>query len=389
MPDGREHIEVSVVERLADVPRAHWDACAGSDNPFLSYDFLSSLEDSGCVGPSTGWLPRAVLIRDEGGALLACAPLYLKGNSMGEYVFDWGWAEAYERAGGQYYPKLVCAVPFTPVTGPRLMVRPDLSAPLTTVLKRQLAETMAGAANAAKLSSLHANFIPQDDIQAFRDADYLPRIGLQYHWENNGYGCYDDFLGQLTSRKRKALKKERRAAVHDSGVTIQHLSGDAIQAHHWDALYGFYQDTSARKRGQAYLNRDFFALLGERMADRVILVMASLDGEIIAGALNLIGKDALYGRYWGCKTDIRYLHFELCYHQAIDIAIERGLARVEAGAQGEHKIARGYLPVLTHSAHFIPDPNFRAGIKQFLDHEHRAINHERQILLGESPYRQE
>lgn len=376
-----------MVERLADVPRTQWDACARSDNPFLSYNFLSCLEESGCVGPGTGWMARSVLIRDEGGALLAGAPLYLKGNSMGEYVFDWGWAEAYERAGGQYYPKLVCGVPFTPVTGPRLLTRPDLSTPLTSTLKRQLCEAMAGAATSANLSSLHANFIPEDDLSAFEDAGYLPRIGLQYHWENQGYDSYDDFLGQLTSRKRKALKKERRAAVQDSGVVIEHLNGDDIRPEHWDALYSFYMDTSARKWGRAYLNREFFTILGERMANQVVLVIASLDGEIIAGALNLMGADALYGRYWGCKADIRFLHFELCYHQAIDIAIERKLARVEAGAQGEHKIARGYLPVLTHSAHFIPDPNFRAGIEQFLDHEHRAIAHERQVLLNESPYR--
>lgn len=238
-----------MVERLADVPRTQWDACARSDNPFLSYNFLSCLEESGCVGPGTGWMARSVLIRDEGGALLAGAPLYLKGNSMGEYVFDWGWAEAYERAGGQYYPKLVCGVPFTPVTGPRLLTRPDLSTPLTSTLKRQLCEAMAGAATSANLSSLHANFIPEDDLSAFEDAGYLPRIGLQYHWENQGYDSYDDFLGQLTSRKRKALKKERRAAVQDSGVVIEHLNGDDIRPEHWDALYSFYMDTSARKWG--------------------------------------------------------------------------------------------------------------------------------------------
>jgi len=388
MPDGSEQFDISVAERLADVSAAQWDACAGGDNPFLSYGFLSSLEDAGCVRPDAGWSPRHILIKDGNGMLLAASPLYLKSNSMGEYVFDWGWAEAFERAGGSYYPKLMSGVPFTPVTGPKLLVRGELSATLGQNLKRSLAETMAGAAQGAGLSSLHANFIPDEDVDMFKDVGYLTRVGLQYHWHNRGYGCYDDFLGELSSRKRKALKKERRIATQDSGVSIERLSGDAIQPAHWDALYGFYLDTSNRKWGQAYLNREFFQLLGERMADRVMLVMAKRGGDIIAGALNLIGADALYGRYWGCKEDIRYLHFEVCYHQAIDAAIALGLARVEAGAQGEHKIARGYVPVLTHSAHFIPDPGFRKAVAQFLDHEHRAITHERQLLLQESPYRQ-
>jgi len=237
-------------------------------------------------------------------------------------------------------------------------------------------------------AGLHATLCAGEDVDMFKAVGCLPRVGLQYHWRNRGYGCYDDFLGALSSRKRKALKKERRIATQDSGVSIERLSGDAIRPAHWDALYDFYLDTSNRKWGQAYLNREFFRLLGERMADRVMLVMAKRDGDIIAGALNLVGGDALYGRYWGCKEDIRYLHFEVCYHQAIDAAIELGLARVEAGAQGEHKIARGYVPVLTHSAHFIPDPGFRKAVAQFLDHEHRAIVHERQLLLQESPYRQ-
>lgn len=388
MPDGREQIEVSIAERLADVPRAGWNGCAGPDNPFLSYEFLSALEDSGSVGPNTGWAPRHILIKNDVGELIACAPMYLKGNSMGEYVFDWGWAEAYERAGGQYYPKLVSAVPFTPVTGPRLLVRPDLPPNLKLALKSQLADAMAGAAVGAKLSSLHVNFIPKDDVTVFEDCGYMPRVGLQYHWQNRGYQSYDDFLTELSSRKRKALKKERRVAVEDSGVTIERITGADIETRHWDALFSFYMDTSARKWGRPYLNRAFFQLLGERMAERVMLVMATLDGEIIAGALNLIGTDALYGRYWGCRRDIRYLHFEVCYHQAINAAIELGLSRVEAGAQGEHKIARGYLPVLTHSAHFIPDPGFRTGVAQFLDHERRAISHEHAVLMEESPYRQ-
>jgi len=378
-----------VVEGLAQVSPTAWDACAGMDNPFLSFAFLSALEDAGCVIRKNGWTPRHVLIKDADGSLLACAPLYLKGNSMGEYVFDWGWAEAYERAGGAYYPKLVSGVPFTPVTGPRLLVRGDLSPALSASLKRQLVGAMAGAAQGAGLSSLHVNFIPGDDAQVFKDAGYLSRTGLQYHWDNRGYGTYDDFLAQLSSRKRKTLKKERRTATEDGAIHIERLRGDAITTLHWDALFEFYVDTSTRKWGQPYLNRAFFQLLGERMADRVLLVMAMRDGEIIAGALNLIGTDALYGRYWGCREDVRYLHFEVCYHQAIDAAIELGLSRVEAGAQGEHKIARGYLPTVTHSAHFIPDKGFRQAVAQFLDHEQRAIMHEHELLLQESPYRQD
>lgn len=389
MPDGREHIEVSVVEGLDKVQPGQWDACAGADNPFLSHAFLSTLEDAGCVRADAGWAPRHVLIRNDHGDLLACAPLYLKGDSMGEYVFDWGWAEAYERAGGRYYPKLVSAVPFTPVTGPRLLVRRDVQPGLSVSLKRHLAQAMSGAAEGAGLSSVHVNFIPENDISHFTEAGYLPRVGLQYHWRNRGYGDYDDFLATLMSRKRKALKKERRTATRDNGVTIQRLNGDDIRPHHWDALFAFYMDTSARKWGRPYLNRDFFQLLGERFADRVMLVMAERDGDLIAGALNLIGADALYGRYWGCKADVPYLHFEVCYHQAIDAAIERGLNRVEAGAQGEHKIARGYEPVLTHSAHYITDPGFRQSVAQFLDHERRAIQHEHDVLYEESPYRRD
>ena len=378
-----------MVEGLAQVSPTAWDACAGTDNPFLSFAFLSALEDAGCVMRENGWTPRHVLIKDADGALLACTPLYLKGNSMGEYVFDWGWAEAYERAGGTYYPKLVSGVPFTPVTGPRLLVRGDLSPALGASLKSQLVGAMAGAAQGAGLSSLHVNFIPGDDAPVFKDAGYLSRVGLQYHWDNRGYGTYDDFLAQLSSRKRKALKKERRTATEDGAIHIERLRGDAITTRHWDALFEFYVDTSTRKWGQPYLNRAFFQLLGERMADRVLLVMAMRDDEIIAGALNLIGTDALYGRYWGCREDVRYLHFEVCYHQAIDAAIELGLSRVEAGAQGEHKIARGYLPTVTHSAHFIPDKGFRQAVAQFLDHEQRAIMHEHELLLQESPYRQD
>jgi len=388
MPDGCEHIEVSVAQSLAGVDPRQWDACAGGANPFLSYAFLSTLEDTGCVSLKTGWAPRHILIQDDKNTLLACAPLYLKGNSMGEYVFDWGWAEAFERSGGRYYPKLVSAVPFTPVTGPRLLVKNDLPEPLSQILKRQLIDAMADVAVGADLSSLHVNFFLREDASLFEDANYLPRIGLQYHWENRDYATFDDFLAQLSSRKRKAVKKERRNATMDTNITIERLTGDAIRPQHWDELFAFYMDTSARKWGRPYLNRDFFTLLGERMADKILLVMANRDDQIIAGALNLIGADTLYGRYWGCKENIPGLHFEVCYHQAIEAAIDMKLSRVEAGAQGEHKIARGYLPTLTHSAHFIPDPKFRVAVAEFLHHERRSIEHEHQLLMEESPYRQ-
>jgi len=387
MPDRREDMTILVVERLADVPRASWDACAGADNPFLCYDFLEALESSGCISRPTGWAPRHMVIRDLSGDLLACAPLYLKDHSAGEYIFDQGWAEAYQRAGGAYYPKLLSAVPFTPVTGPRLLVRPDLPDTLQTHLKRRLAEAMKDLAVTASLSSVHVNFIPEGAVSDLQDAGFLPRENLQYHWNNNNYEDYSNFLDDLSSRKRKALKKERRQ-VAEAGLYIERLTGTAITSAHWDAMYGFYQDTSARKWGQTYLNRETFRLIGERLADRVLLVMASRGDRIIAGALNLIGRDTLYGRYWGCCEDVRSLHFELCYHQAIEFAIERGLKRVEAGAQGEHKIARGYLPTLTHSAHFITDPGLRAAVAEFLDQERPAVRQHLKRLMTESPYRQ-
>lgn len=386
MPDGCEDLAISIVEDLAEVPRPAWDACAGDLNPFLSHDFLSALEDSGCVSAQNGWAARHVVIRDLSGDVLACAPVYLKGHSAGEYVFDHGWAEAYQRAGGAYYPKLLSAVPFTPVTGPRLLARTDLSSALQTRLKRQLADALVGLTDQAGLSSSHVNFVPEDDLKVLREAGFLHRLGLQYHWNNNDYGDYSDFLSELTSRKRKALNKERRE-VAGADLCIERLTGAAITPAHWDAMYGFYQDTGARKWGRPYLNREAFRMIGERMAEQVLLVMAKRGDTYIAGALNLIGGDALYGRYWGCSQDVRYLHFELCYHQSIEFAIERGLKRVEAGAQGEHKIARGYLPTLTHSAHYIANEGLREAVAGFLDHEKRAVRHEFSVLMEESPYR--
>lgn len=390
MPDGRDRLSVDVVERLADIGRDAWDACAGAANPFVGFDFLGCLEDTGCAGTEAGWAPRHMVARDGEGRVVGCAPAYLKGHSMGEYVFDWNWADAYERAGGRYYPKLVAAVPFTPATGPRLMARTDLDAAQGAEVRRALAGALAGLTERAGLSSAHVNFITDGDADALHEAGFLPRVGLQYHWKNNNYDSFDDFLGELSSRKRKALKKERKA-VHDlcagGELSLEHVGGADLRPEHWDAMHAFYLDTGQRKWGRPYLNREFFHLLGERMADRVLLILAKRDGAYVAGALNLIGADTLYGRYWGCREDIRYLHFELCYHQAIEAAIERGLHTVEAGAQGEHKIARGYLPVLTRSAHFIADPRLREAIGGFLDGETRAIEHERAVLLEESPFR--
>lgn len=387
MPDGSENFSVDVIECLADVDPAAWDACAGHDNPFVSYDFLNSLEISGSVNEKSGWAPRHILIRDGAGLVLACMPLYLKGHSHGEYIFDWAWADAFERAGGKYYPKLLSAVPFTPVTAPKLMIRSDVPDALRPGLHHHLAQTLVGLVKQARLSSIHVNFIEEKEAKDLDDFGFLHRTGLQFHWPNDNYATFDDFLSRLTSRKRKVIKKERRQALDDGTIVLERLSGTDITKDHWDALYRFYIDTGAKKWGQAYLNRAFFDLIGKTMADRIILIMAKREDTYIAGALNFVGTEALYGRYWGCIEDVRYLHFEVCYYQAIEIAIERGLKRVEAGAQGEHKIARGYLPTLTHSAHFITDSGFRDAISDFLDKERRGVLNQKRALLEESPYR--
>lgn len=395
MPDGSENFSISVVDAIASLPTGAWDRCAGSADPFVSHAFLLSLEESGSVCPEAGWQPQHVLAKDAAGEILGCAPLYLKGNSTGEYVFDHGWADAYQRAGGRYYPKLLSAVPFTPVTGPRLLVRNDLSAEMQSEVRTLLIRGLVHHAKALKVSSLHVNFLNETDAALLEAKGFIPRVHLQYHWQNRGqnrgqnkgYADFDSFLGALASRKRKAIRKERRE-VESAGLNIERLSGDAIKPRHWDAMYGFYQNTGQRKWGQPYLNREFFTLLGERMADRVLMVVASEGENIIAGALNLIGTDALYGRYWGCNTHVQFLHFELCYYQAIEAAIELGLERIEAGAQGEHKIARGYLAQLTRSAHWIADPGFADAISDFTRHEARAIDQEKTLLDAESPYRQ-
>ena len=353
-----------MAEGVASFTKEEWDACAGTANPFVSHDFLAALEESGSAVGRTGWQPVPIAIDGPDGRPAAILPAYAKSHSQGEYVFDHGWAEAWHRAGGQYYPKLQIASPFSPVPGPRLLLRdPDLAAPLIAAAEMVVRNN--------ELSSAHATFIAPEQVPLFEAAGWLIRADRQFHWSNRGYASFEDFLGQLASRKRKAIRKERAAAA--AGLDIVHLSGAAIEERHWDAFWHFYQDTSARKWGRPYLTRRFFSLLGERMADRVLLIMAYRGGRPIAGALNLVGADALYGRNWGAVEEVPFLHFELCYYQAIDAAIARGLARVEAGAQGEHKLARGYEPVATWSEHYIPNKGFRDAVADYLERERRAI----------------
>jgi len=383
MPDGREPARLRLGDGVAGLDAGAWDACAGRGNPFLSHDFLAALEESGCVGRRTGWRPCPLLLEAGDGALLGAVPLYLKSHSAGEYVFDHGWAEAYEQAGGTYYPKLLAAVPFTPVPGPRLLVRPG---PEAENHRRQLAEGLLAVARQLGVSSLHVNFAEPTDSAALAAAGMMRRVSTQYHWENRGYDSFEAFLAELSSRKRKMIRKEREAARRE-GLQLRRLVGADIKPRHWQQFYRFYIDTSERKWGRPYLTRPFFEAIGERMADRILLVMAEDDGTPVAGALNLFGSEALYGRNWGSDGAFKFLHFEACYYQAIDFAIENRLARVEAGAQGEHKIARGYLPVETRSFHFIADPRFASAVAYFLAREGRAVEQERDALAEYSPFR--
>lgn len=378
-------IVARAVTKIAELDAAQWDACAGDDNPFVSYAFLSALEDAGCAVARTGWQPYHIAIDDGAGGLAACAPMYAKSHSQGEYVFDWGWADAYERAGGRYYPKLLVAVPFTPVTGPRLLVKPG---PGEEERRDALIEALIAAARQLGVSSLHVNFPTEAEHQALGAHGLLLRTGEQFHWFNDGYATFDDFLAALSSRKRKMIRKEREA-VAAAGVEICVLSGAEITEAHWDAFFRFYMDTGGRKWGRPYLNRRFFSLLGERMADRIALVMCRRAGKWIAGALNLRGRDTLYGRYWGCIEDVPFLHFEACYYQAIEHAIALGFRKVEAGAQGPHKIARGYVPRPIFSAHWIRDPAFRAAIENFLQRERRQVEHDLEQLAEFAPFRRD
>ena len=384
MPDAAETFAVRTVDAVARLDRAVWDRCAGAGNPFVSWEFLNALEESGSVGARAGWLPQHAVLEDGAGAILGVAPMYLKNHSQGEYVFDWGWADAYERAGGRYYPKLIVAVPFTPVTGPRLLVPPG---PRRAELQRVLIGALVRIAGKLGVTNLHITFPTAEEAALADEVGLLQRRAFQYHWHNRDYGSFDDFLAALASRKRKAIRKER-AAVADAGIEVRALTGGDLRSDHWDTFHRFYTDTYDRKWGYPYLTRRFFRLLHERMADRVLLVWASADGAPVAGALNFIGEDALYGRNWGCAADIRFLHFETCYYRAIDFAIAHGLHRVEAGTQGPHKVQRGYLPVETWSAHWIADDRFRSAVADFLDRESAAIRHEMAIMARHAPYRQ-
>ena len=384
MADGGETLSVRLVERIETIPAAAWDRCAGGDNPFVGHAFLRALEASQSVSVETGWLPRHLVLEDAAGHVLGVAPAYLKGHSHGEYVFDHGWADAYERAGGRYYPKLQVAVPFTPVPGPRLLVPPG---PERARGLAALARGLVQVTDEMRLSSCHVTFAADDDVQALKALGFLIRYGEQFHWHNRGYGSFDDFLGALASRKRKMIRKER-AAVRAAGIDVRALRGDELKPRHWDAFFRFYTDTYDRKWGAPYLTRAFFDIASSVMPDQVVLMLAEQDGRPVAGALNLVGRDAIYGRNWGCAGDFRFLHFEACYYQAIDYAIAHRLARVEAGTQGPHKIQRGYLPVETHSAHYIRDPQLKAAIDNFLGRERRALAREMAALAELSPYRQ-
>jgi predicted N-acyltransferase len=369
-----------IASGVADFDRAQWDACADEVNPFISWDFLVALERSGSVGEGSGWQPLPIVIDGPDGRIAAAAPAYGKSHSQGEYVFDHSWADAWERAGGRYYPKIQIAAPFSPVPGPRLLLRdkamaPALIAGIETLVQRN------------QLSSAHATFIAPDEVPLFEAAGWLIREDSQYHWSNRGYGSFADFLADLSSEKRKNIRKERARAVE--GLEIVHLTGSDLTETHWDIFWEFYQDTGARKWGQPYLTRAFFSLLGEMMADKILLILALRDRQPIAGALNLIGGDTLYGRYWGCSQDVPNLHFELCYYQAIDAAIARGLNKVEAGAQGGHKLARGYAPEPTFSAHFLPNAGFRRAVADFLAAEREGVQRDRLWLAERTPFRKD
>ncbi|MBP2549404.1 putative N-acyltransferase [Neorhizobium galegae] len=352
-------------------------------NPFLSHAYLSSLEDSGSATAKTGWLGHHLLMEDADGRLIGAVPGYLKNHSQGEYVFDHGWADAFERAGGAYYPKLQCAIPFTPATGPRLLVREGDD---PESLRQTLAAGLAEVTRQLGISSAHVTFLRESELPAFEEAGFLHRMDQQFHFINDGYENHEAFLARLSSSKRKNLRKERRAAI-ENGIEIDWLTGKDLTEAIWDQFFAFYMDTGSRKWGKPYLTRAFYSLIGERMADDILLVMARRDGRYVAGAINFIGEEALFGRHWGCIEDHPFLHFEVCYHQAIDFALAKGLKRVEAGAQGEHKLARGYLPVTTHSAHYIAHPGLRRAIGDYLKRERREVEYAGEYLTEHSPFR--
>lgn len=391
---GEETFSLRVASRIGDVSAEDWNACAEGAapfgpgafypaNPFVSHAFLMALEESGSAARATGWLPHHLLLEDHSGTMIGCMPCYLKSHSQGEYVFDHAWADAYARAGGRYYPKLQASVPFTPVTGKRLLVRAGENRAAHEAVLLQAAIQVADRLG---VSSLHITFPTREEWELAGEIGYLKRTDQQFHWRNEGYASFDDFLGALASRKRKAIRKERREALLD-GIAIEWVTGSDLTEAHLDAFFAFYIDTGSRKWGSPYLTRECFSLLAESMADRIVLILAKRSGRYVAGALNFIGEDALYGRYWGGVEHHAFLHFEVCYYQAIEYAIAAKLARVEAGAQGAHKLARGYLPVETYSAHYIADPGLRRAVADYLKRERFAVSREIALLAAESPYR--
>ncbi len=381
---------IRVAQSFKDIAPESWNSLSGASrlpssrpyNPFISHAFLSSLEESGSATAKTGWLGQHLLLERSDGRLMGAVPGYLKNHSRGEYVFDQGWADAFERAGGRYYPKLQCSVPFTPATGPRLLTT-GLDA---AAFQQVLASGLQQVTEKLGISSAHVTFANEEEIEALEDEGFLHRTDQQFHFINEGYRDHSDFLDALSSRKRKTLKKERRAAL-ENGIEIDWLTGSDLTEDIWDQFFTFYMDTGSRKWGKPYLTRAFYSLIGERMADDILLVMAKREGKYVAGAINFIGGDALYGRHWGCIEDHPFLHFEVCYHQAIDFALSKGLKRVEAGAQGEHKLARGYTPVTTHSAHYIAHPGLRHAIADYLERERSEVEQINDYLEDHSPFR--
>ncbi|MEW5850235.1 MAG: GNAT family N-acetyltransferase [Myxococcota bacterium] len=374
-------LKVETVGSVRDVAAAEWDACAPSENPFLHHAFLLALEESGSVGPRTGWEPCHLVAR-RGKDVVGVAPTYVKTHSWGEYVFDQGWAQALTRAGGSYYPKLQVAVPFTPVTGPRLLARPG-----EDEVVHALAEGAVDLARRRGLSSVHVTFPVREQWELLGREGWLQRTGVQFFWDNHGYTSFDDFLAALSSRKRKMVRKEREQASR--GLTLRTLQGHDVTEAHLQAMHTFYGSTVDRKWGSAYLTRKFFPLLHQRMPGRVVLTMAFDEEKPVAGAFHLLGDDTLYGRHWGCSSRYEFLHFECCYYQAMDLAIARGLRRVEAGAQGVHKVSRGYLPAHTYSAHWLLHDGLRDAVARFLDAERVELDGEIQELMTLSPFRQE
>jgi predicted N-acyltransferase len=398
-------VRITVVPAITDVAKADWDSCANPGpvhlplepqadaasreeapyNPFISYDFLSALEESHSACARAGWQPQHLIVEGRNGGVTAVAPAYLKSHSRGEYVFDHGWADAYERAGGSYYPKLQVSVPFTPATGRRLLVRPG---PNADADRAALAAGLIALCRQRATSSVHATFLPESEWQFLAEQGFLQRTDRQFHWHNPGYATFDDFLAALSSRKRKTIRRERRDAL-ESDITLHWLTGSDLTESVWDAFFAFYMQTGSRKWGRPYLTREFYSLVGERMADKILLVMAKRAGRWIAGAINFIGSDTLFGRHWGAVEHHPFLHFEVCYYQALDYAIAHKLTWVEAGAQGEHKLARGYLPRTTHSAHYIADPGLRRAIADYLNRERNYVESDIEELEAFAPFRKD